>query len=130
MTYEDRMRMLKWAKPTTKDKLLAKLLQGEKIDLHKDEDLFYQINMDRVSMEKHMSRDKYRPLANHMKETRKVLKNIEGKTIEGHFRYKGEIPADLYFSHPWFSPTLSKEERTANIEKFFRMFPDFSTKGR
>lgn len=122
--------MLKWAKPTVKDQLLAQVLQGKKIDLHKDEDLFYQVNMDRVSMEKHMSRDKYKPLADHMKETRKVIKNIDGKTMEGHFRYKGEIPADLYFSHPWFSPMLSKEERKANIDKFFRLFPDFSTKGR
>lgn len=130
MNYEDKMRAMKWVTPEKKDELIARLLLGQKIDLHKDEDLFYQINMDRVSMEKHMTRDKYKPLANHMKDTRRVLKNIDGKTVEGHFRYKGEIPADLYFSHPWFSPTLSKEERNKNIEKFFRMFPDFSTKGR
>lgn len=130
MRYEDKMKALKWAKPTIKDQLLAQVLQGKTIDLHKDEDLFYQVNIDRISMDKHMTREKYRPLANHMKNTRQVLKNIDGKTIEGHFQYKGEIPADLYFTHPWFSPTLSKEERKANIEKFFRLFPDFSVKGR
>jgi hypothetical protein len=130
MSYEDKMRALRWAKPENKDILFAKLLKGEKIDLHKDEDLFYQINVDRVSMEKHMSRDKYKPLAQHMKDTRQVLTNIDGKTVQGHFRYKGEIPADLYFTHPWFSPNLPIEEKKANIEKFFRMFPDFSTKGR
>jgi hypothetical protein len=130
LNYEDKMRMLKWVTPTEKDKLLARLIKGETIDLHKDEDLFYQINIDRLPMEKVMNRDKYKPLAQHMKDTRTVLHTVEGKTIGGHFRYKGEIPADIYFTHPWFSPTLSKEERDANIEKFFRMFPDFSTKGR
>lgn len=130
MNYEQKARMMRWARPEKKDELLFRIWKGERVDITKDEDLFFQINRDRISMEKQMERDKYKPLANHMKETRKVLHNVEGKTVEGHFRYKGEIPADIYFTHPWFSPTLSKEERQANIERFFRMFPDFSVKGR
>lgn len=130
MTYEEKMRMLSWVKPENKDILLTKLCMGQQIDLHKDEDLFYQINRDRIPMERSMNREKYRPIANHMKETRKVLHTIDGKTKAGHFRYRGEIPADIYFTHPWFSPLLSNEERQKNIERFFKLFPDFSTKGR
>lgn len=130
MDYETKMRMMSWVKPEKKDALLLRLIQGHSIDLHKDEDLFYQINRDRVSIEKQVSREKYRPIANHMKEARKVMHTVEGKTVEGNFRYKGDIPADIYFSHPWFSPTLSKEERDKNIDKFFRMFPAFSIQGR
>lgn len=130
MTYEEKARLLAWVKPEKKDELLLRLCMGKTIDLHKDEDLFYQINRDRVSMEKQVNRNKYKQIANHMKETRKVLNTVDGKTVQGRFKYKGDIPADLYFTHPWFSPTLPKEERDANIERFFHMFPDFSTKGR
>lgn len=130
MTYEEKMRMMSWVKPEKKDELLLRLVRGETINLHKDEDLFYQVNRDRVSMERQVNRDKYKHIANHMKETRKVLHTVDGKTLQGQFRYKGDIPADIYFTHPWFSPTLPKEERDRNIDRFFKLFPDFSVKGR
>ena len=126
MTYEEKARLLTWVKPENKDRLLAKLIQGEKVDITKDEDLFYRINIDRMPMEKIIDRNKYKPLAEHVKQTRKHIDDPwYGQTKDKKLRYLGEIPADLYFSHPWFSPNLPKEERDANIRKFFRMFPAF-----
>lgn len=123
LSYEQKMRMLKWAKPDKKDILFAKLAKGEKVDVTQDEDLFFSVNRDRASMDSQVNREKYRPIVEHVKNSRDIMKN--GKKL----RYKGEIPLDLWLTHPWFSPNLSKEERDANINKFFRMFPAFSAKG-
>lgn len=112
--------MASWCKPDKKDELFVRLMKGEKIDLHKDEDLFYHINRDRVSMEKQVERSKYDAIARHAKHAKEILRN--GKRL----RYKGEIPMDLWLTHPWFSPSLSKEERDANINRFFKMFPKFA----
>ena len=124
MTYEEKMRMLTWVKPEKKDILLARILAGERVNITKDDDLFFQINRDRLPIEKQVERDKYQPIVDHVKASRHLMKN--GK----HMKYKGEIPADLYFTHPWFSPMLPKHERDANIKKFFELFPDFSAKGQ
>ena len=126
MTYEEKARLLSWVKPEKKDYLLAQLIKGQTIDLHKDEDLFYQINVDRMPMEKVMDRNKYKPLADHVKQTRQYIDDPwYGKTKDKKMRYLGEIPSEIYFTHPWFSPSLPKEERDANIRKFFNMFPAF-----
>lgn len=126
MTYEEKMRMLAWVKPEKKDELLLRIARGETVDITKDEDLFFQINRDRVSMEEQVNRDKYQPIADHIKHTREVIGDIKfGQTKGKKLRYLGDIPADIYFTHPWFSPNLPKEERDANIRKFFKMFPKF-----
>ncbi len=127
MTYEEKMRLLQYVKPENKDELLLRIARGETVDITKDEDLFYQINVDRMSIEDAMNRDKYKPLAEDMKEVRKHLHDpLYGKTRGGVTkRYLGEIPDHIYFTHPWFSPHLSKEERSANIKKFLNMFPMF-----
>lgn len=127
MKYEEKMRMMQYVKPEKKDLLLYKLSKGETVDITKDEDLFYQINVDRMSIEEAMDRNKYKPLAEDMKVMRQNLDDpwygkMKNKTLG---RYLGEIPDHIYFTHPWFSPTLSKEEKTKNIKKFFNLFPAF-----
>lgn len=129
MTYEDKMRLLAHVRPEKKDELLMRIARGEIVDITKDEDLFYQINIDRVGMEKLVEREKYRPLVEHMKDARDVMTN-EGWNKDKTRKYLGEIPAELYFTHPWFSPTLSKEEKDKNIRKFFKLFPQFGIKGK
>ena len=127
MTYEERMRLLQWVKPEKKDELLTRIAKGEMVDITKDEDLFYQINVDRMSIDKAMDRNKYKQLAEDMKVVRQNLHDpMYGKTRSKTFkRYLGEIPDHIYFTHPWFSPMLSAEERSANIRKFFNLFPAF-----
>ncbi len=119
-SYEEKMRALQWVKPDKKDEILYKILRGDKsVDITGDKDIFNQVNVDRLSMDKLLDRDKYKGIANHAKAAKEIMK--DGKKL----RYKGEIPADIYFTHPWFSPLLDKKERDANIEKFFNMFPRF-----
>lgn len=126
MSYEDKMRMLAWVKPEKKDRLLARMLKGEKVNIQDDEDLFFQVNRNRLSLEDQMKRSKYNQLANHVKDAREVVDDKKyGFTKDKKMRYLGEIPADIYFTHPWFSPNLAKAERDANIRKFFKMFPAF-----
>lgn len=120
MTYEQKMRMLKWVKPDKKDEIFARILKGERsVDITGDQDIFNQVNIDRLPIEKIVEREKYKKIAKHAKDSKEVQKN--GKTL----RYKGEIPLDIYLTHPWFSPLLDKKERDANIERFFRLFPAF-----
>ncbi len=126
MSYEDKMRILSWVKPEKKDRLLARMLKGERVNIQGDEDLFFHVNRERLSLEDQMKRDKYKPLADHVKNAREVVDDKKyGFTKDKKMRYLGEIPADIYFTHPWFSPNLSKLERDANIRKFFAMFPAF-----
>lgn len=126
MTYEDKMRLLAWVRPEKKDELLARIARGEVVDITRDEDLFYRLNVDRMPIEKLMDRNKYKPLAEHVKQTRSHIDDPwYGKTKGKKMRYLGEIPADIYFSHPWFSPNLPKHERDANVRKFFNLFPAF-----
>ncbi len=121
MTYEEKMRALAWVKKDKKDEIFHKILRGDKsVDITGDKDIFNQVNIDRLPIEKIMDRDKYKPIAQHAKTTRDIVK-------DGHrLKYKGEIPLDIWLTHPWFSPLLDKKERDANIDKFFRLFPDFT----
>lgn len=126
MTYEEKARLLAWVKPEKKDILLARIFKGERVNIQNDADLFFQINRDRLPMEDQLNRDKYKQLAQHVKDAREVIDDKEfGRTKGKKMRYLGEIPADIYFTHPWFSPSLPKEERDANIRRFFTMFPAF-----
>ena len=123
MSYEQKMRALRWAKPDTKDLLFAKLVRGETVDITKDEDLFFAVNRNHASIESQVEREKYRGITEHVKNSRGIM------TGNKKMKYLGEIPMDLWLTHPWFSPNLPKKERDANIAKFFRMFPAFSYKG-
>ena len=129
MTYEEKMRSMAWIKPEKKDIILARILKGEKsVDITKDEDLFYRVNVDRIPMEELINKRvaKYSGLAEGMKAVRQNLADPDfGKTKDKKLRYLGEIPEEIYFTHPWFSPLLSREERDANIKRFFNMFPAF-----
>lgn len=126
MTYQQRMELLARCKPEYKDILLMKLIKGERIDITKDEDLFYQVNKDRVTLEQFVNRDKFKQQANNVKMQKEYLHDPRmGKTKGGKFRWLGDIPDEVYFSRPEFSPTLPKEERLANIKKFLNMFPTF-----
>lgn len=120
MNYEDKMKILKWVKPEKKDEIFARIIKGERsVDITGDQDIFNQVNIDRMPIEKIMDREKYRPIAQHAKNSKDVMKN-------GHkLKYKGEIPLDIWLTHPWFSPTLDKKERDANIDRFFKLFPKF-----
>jgi hypothetical protein len=126
MTYEDKMRLLANVRPEKKDELLLRISRGEVVDITKDEDLFFQINVDRISMERQVEREKYRPLVDDLKEYRKNLNDPKFGASKGKkLRYLGEIPEHLWFTHPWFSASLSVEERTANVKKFLNLFPAF-----
>lgn len=126
MNYEDKMRLLAWVKPEKKDILLARIFKGERVNIQNDADLFFQINRDRIPLQDQMKRDKYQQLANHVKDAREVVHDRNyGYTKDKKLRYLGEIPADIYFTHPMFSPNLPKHERDANIRKFLNEFPAF-----
>lgn len=124
MSYEDKMRKKMWARLTPEEMALAPLLKGEKIDLTKNEQLFYQFNRDRIGIEKQVEREKYDPLAKDVSDLRQAVDN-KGWTKDKTKKLIGFIPNDIYFTHPWFSPNLSKKERDENIQKFFQMFPKF-----
>lgn len=126
MTYQQRMELLSRCKPEYKDILLMKLIKGERIDITKDEDLFYQVNKDRVTLEQFVNRDKFKQQAHNVKLQKEYLHDPRtAKTKGGKFRWLGDIPDEVYFSRPEFSPLLPKEERLANIKKFLNTFPTF-----
>ena len=120
------MELLARCKPEYKDILLMKLIKGERIDLTKCEDLFYQVNKDRVTLEQFVSRDKFKQQAKNVKVQREYLHDPRtAKTKGGKLRWLGDIPDEVYFSRPEFSPQLPKEERLRNIKKFLNTFNQF-----
>lgn len=116
LDYEAKMKMLQNIRPENKDIYLLKIFRGEEVDITKDEDLFYQVNKDRVSLDEFTNRDKFKESAEDMK---KMKQNIDPnhKSAQG-MKLIGEIPPEIYFSRPEFSPLLPKEERTRNIKKW------------
>lgn len=124
MDYEQKMALLANCKPEYKDALLLRILKGEKVDITQDSDLFYQINADRVSMDEFTNRDKFKAAAKQVKHMNDNLDN-KGYTKDKKMRWMGDIPAEIFFSRPEFSPTISKEERDANIRKWLQQFPSF-----
>ena len=127
LTYEQKMLLLQNCKPENKDIYLLKLLKGETIDLTKDEDLFYQVNKDRVTLEQFVNRDKFKGHAQQMKWMRQSLKDTRhAKSGSGKGRLLGEIPAEIYFGRKEFSsPSIDRQERLKNIKHFFNQFPAF-----
>lgn len=126
MTYEQKMHLLSACKPEYKDALLLRILKGEKVDITKDSDLFFQINKDRVSIEEFTNRDKFKAAAEATKAQKQVMfDERSGNTAGGKMKWLGDIPAEIYFSRPEFSPSLSNEERSKNIRKFLNTFKTF-----
>lgn len=122
------MRLLAKIKPDAKDKFIAAWLRGDKsIDITQDEDLFYQVNKDRVTLEKFVDRDKFKEDAEAMKIHKAYLNDPKyGKTKGGKMRWLGDIPAEIYFSRKEFSdPAIPKEERWKALKNFFNSFPVF-----
>ena len=114
--YEEKMKMLANCKPEYKDILLARILRGETVDITKDEDLFYQVNKDRVSLDEFTNRDKFKASAKDMKRMKSHI-DPNHKSASG-MKLIGEIPPEIYFSRPEFSASLPKEERARNIKKW------------
>lgn len=127
MTYEEKMEALARVKPENKDKYLLQLLQGKTIDLTKDEDLFYQVNKNNVSLEQFVSRDKFKADAEEMKVMRSNLVDGRLGMTEGkRMRLLGEMPAEIYYARKEFSdPNIPKEERAKAMKKFFNEFSAF-----
>ena len=128
MNYEEIMKRLSECKPEKKDELLLQIYRGEKADITKDEDLFYQVNKDRMSMEDFVNRDRFLKDAKEFKEHIKDnLSDVRhGKTNDGKGRLLGEIPAEIYYARKELSdPMIPREERTKAIKKFFEDFPAF-----
>ncbi len=123
MTYEEKM------KERNKDRLLTQMVKGEVTDITKDEDLFYQVNKDRVSIDQFTNRDKFIADAKFMKEYKKdLLDPAHARTRSKAMRELGQIPAEIYYSRKEFSdPTIPREERLRNMKKFFNDFPVFRT---
>lgn len=129
LSYEQKQRLLQICKPEKKDILLLRLIKGEKIDITRDEDLFFQVNKDRVSLEDFTARNKFKESAEEWKNMKAVI-NPKHLSKEGKMRLIGEIPAEIYFSRPEFSPLLDKKERDSNIRKWLNMFKVFKTEDK
>lgn len=126
--YEAKMQALANCRPEKKDELLMKIVKGEKVDITKDEDLFYQVNKDRMSMEDFVNRGKFIKDAKDFKESTKnfLTDTKHGKTNDKKGRYLGDIPAEIYYARKELSdPTIPKHERDKAIRKFFNDFPAF-----
>lgn len=126
MTYEQRMQLMSRVKPEFKDLLLLRLLRGETIDITKDEDLFYQVNKDRVTLEQFTNRDRFKADVAAIQRQRKFMHDPKyGKTKGKKMRWLGDIPAEIYFSRPEFSKELDKGTREKNIRNWLNQFPSF-----
>jgi hypothetical protein len=125
--YEEKMRIMSQVKLEAKDIILARILKGERcVDITKNEDMFYAVNKDRVTLERFTNRDKFKQEADNVAWQRQLLHDPEyGKSKGKKMRWLGDIPADVYFSRPEFSPMLSPDERQANIRAFLNKFPKF-----
>lgn len=126
MTYEERQKAYYEAK--NKEDVLQRIMRGEKsVDITKSEDIFYQVNKDRVSIEQFTNRDKFKGIAADMKEFKRDLVDTKfGRTKGGHGRLVGVIPSEIFFARKELSdPKLSREEKNKNINKFFNEFPVF-----
>lgn len=124
--YEEKMKALSECKPENKDLLLYRILKGERhVPITGDEDLFYQVNKDRVSLDEFTDRDKFKAAAEATKQTKAGMYDASGKSKDKKMRWLGDIPAEIFFSRPEFSPLLPKEERAANIRKWLNEYNAF-----
>lgn len=128
MTYEERMKAYTEAK--NKEEFLQRYMRGQKsIDITHSEDIFYQVNKDRVSMAEFTNRDKFKADAKAMHEFKRDLIDTKfGRTKSKHNRHLGDIPAEIYYARKELSdPLLPREERLKNIKRFLNDFPAFRT---
>lgn len=123
--YEIKMQMLAECKPEKKDLLLLKLLRGQTVDITKDADLFFQVNKDRVDMNQFTERDKFNQAAEAVKAQKEGMFHADGSTKEKKMKWLGDIPNEVFFSRPEFSPLLSAEERGRNAKKWLNEFNAF-----
>jgi hypothetical protein len=129
MTYEERMRA-HYSKPSNADKILTRIVKGERsVDITGDEDIFYQVNKDRMTMAEFVNRDKFVEDAKSMKEYKKYLHDTDhGKTSSKSMRQLGQIPPEIYYARKELSdPQIPREERLKSIKKFLNDFPSFRT---
>lgn len=133
MTYEERMmkqRIDSLANSISDDKLKIwmNLLKYKKSDITTDQDIFFQVNADRMPMEDFVNKRASKFLS-----TKVAMRTMKEGLYDPNFavskekklRWKGDIPEEIWFTHPWFSPMLDKRERDQNINKFFNLFPEF-----
>jgi hypothetical protein len=128
MTYEEKMRAYQEAK--NKEEVLQRIMRGDKsVDITKSEDIFHQVNKDRMSIDQFTNRTKFNPIARDIKEFKRDLLDTKfGKTKSGHGRLVGMIPSEIFFARKELSdPNLPKEEKDKNINKFLNEFPVFRT---
>lgn len=127
MNYEAKMQALAQCVPEAKDMLLLRIIRGEKhVPITGDEDLFYSVNRDRVSMEEFTERDKFKQAEKAVKQFKQTLYDpMYGRSKNKKLRLLGEIPAEIYFSRKEFSPTLDKKERDTNIRKWLNQYHTF-----
>jgi hypothetical protein len=126
MTYEEKMKALAGIQPEDRDKLLLRIIKGERVNIANNEDLFFQVNKDRMPLDRFVNRNKFKDAA----KATKVIKDglydpRHGRSRTKKLRLMGEIPAEIWFSRPEFSPFLPKEERDKNIKKFLNDYPAF-----
>lgn len=130
MDYEEKMKILANCKPEKKDMILLRILRGEKgIDITQDEDIFFQVNKDRMSMEQYVNRDKFIADAKFMHEYKRDLHDTtHARTKSKAMRELGQIPAEIYYARKELSdPMIPRHERLKNIKKFLNDFPAFRT---
>ncbi len=132
MNYEDKMkaRIDRLARTISDDKLKIwmNLLKYKTSDITQDQDIFFHVNAGRMSMEDFVNKR-----AGKFEQDRIELKTLKdgmsdrkyGRSKENKIRWLGDIPEEIYFTHPWFSPLLDKKERDRNVKKFFNLFPQF-----
>lgn len=126
MNYEQKMNLLANLKPEKKDMILARILKGERhVDITGDEDLFYQVNKDRVSLDEFTERDKYKLAAEDMKIAKQTILDTQHGVSKGKkMRWLGDIPSEIFFSRKEFQ-TGDKKEREKNIRNWLNKFSTF-----
>ena len=122
MSYEEKMKYLANCKPEKKDLLLYKIFKGETVDITKDEDLFYQVNKDRVSLDQYTNRDKFKASAEDMKRMKQGI-DPRHRSPGSHMRLIGEMPPEIYFNRPEFA--AGNPDRAKNIKKWLNTYTDF-----
>lgn len=126
LSYEQKMLLLSRCRPERKDELLLRIWRGETVDITKDEDMFYLVNKDRMSLAAYTDRDKYKIDAKGMKLSKEGLHDTAyGKSKGKKLRWLGDIPEEIFFTRPEFSPSLDKKERDVNIRKWLNSHPVF-----
>ena len=127
LSYEQRMELLKHVKPENKDILLLKLMRGETIDLTKDADLFYQINLQegRIPVSSLTNQDKFKEDAKAIHELKRDMHNSNGMTKDKQMQWLGDIPEEIYWRDPRMCKNPDKQDRSKYIKQWFNDHPEF-----